>query len=51
MMRAGQVEEATDLWTHVRADTPGDVWLYNVAGVEYAAAGDHATAVAGSLTA
>jgi tetratricopeptide (TPR) repeat protein len=45
MMRAGRIEEATALWAQVRADTPDDVWLYNVAGTEYAQAGDHAAAL------
>jgi tetratricopeptide (TPR) repeat protein len=45
MQRAGRVEQATALWAQVRADTPDDVWLYNNAGMEYAIAGDHATAL------
>jgi tetratricopeptide (TPR) repeat protein len=45
LMRAGRVEEAEPIWAQVRADTPEDVWLYNNAGLEYAAVGDHATAL------
>jgi tetratricopeptide (TPR) repeat protein len=45
MLRAGRVEQATTLWAQVLADTPDDVWLYNNAGMEYAIAGDHATAL------
>jgi tetratricopeptide (TPR) repeat protein len=45
LMRAGRVDEATVLWTQVKADTPDDVWLYNNAGIEYAHAGDHAAAL------
>ncbi|MCM4084948.1 SEC-C metal-binding domain-containing protein [Paractinoplanes hotanensis] len=46
LMRAGRVGEAEAIWTQVRADTPGDVWLFNNAGLEYAAVGDHVTALA-----
>ena len=46
LMRAGRVDEAEPIWTQVRADTPDDVWLFNNAGLEYAAVGDHATALA-----
>jgi tetratricopeptide (TPR) repeat protein len=45
LMQAGRVEEAEPIWTQVRAATPDDVWLYNNAGLEYAAVGDHATAL------
>ena len=45
LMRAGRVAEATPLWNQVKADTPDDVWLYNNAGLEYAALGDNATAL------
>ncbi|MBM0239880.1 SEC-C domain-containing protein [Micromonospora sp. ATA32] len=44
-MRAGRVDDAAPLWAQVKADTPEDVWLYNNAGIEYAHAGDHATAL------
>ncbi|MEV6348425.1 SEC-C metal-binding domain-containing protein [Actinoplanes sp. NPDC051851] len=46
LMRAGRVGEAEPIWAQVRADTPGDVWLFNNAGLEYAAVDDHATALA-----
>ncbi len=46
LMRAGRVEEAEPIWAQVRADTPDDVWLYNNAGLEYAAIGDDSTALA-----
>jgi tetratricopeptide (TPR) repeat protein len=45
LMRAGRADEAAVLWAQVRADTPDDVWLYNNAGIEYAHAGDHDTAL------
>jgi tetratricopeptide (TPR) repeat protein len=46
LMRAGRVAEAAPIWAAVRVDTPEDVWLYNNAGLEYAAAGDHEVALA-----
>ncbi|HEX7354166.1 MAG TPA: SEC-C metal-binding domain-containing protein [Mycobacteriales bacterium] len=46
LMRAGRIAEAEPIWAAVRADTPDDVWLYNNAGIEYAAAGEHETALA-----
>jgi len=44
-MRDGRVQQATEIWEQVRADTPDDVWLYNNAGVEYAEIDDHETAL------
>lgn len=44
-LRAGRAEPAHALFAQVLADTPGDVWLYNNAGLEYAAAGDHLRAL------
>ena len=44
-MRAGRVAEAEPIWAEVRADRPDDVWLYNNAGLEYAHAGEHETAL------
>lgn len=45
LMRSGRVDEAGPLWEQVRAEDPGDVWLYNNAGLEYADVGDDATAL------
>ena len=45
LMRAGRVAEAEPIWAEVRTDTPDDVWLYNNAGLEYAHAGVHETAL------
>jgi tetratricopeptide (TPR) repeat protein len=45
LMRAGRVDEAEPIWGAVLADTPDDVWLYNNAGLEYAHAGDHESAL------
>jgi tetratricopeptide (TPR) repeat protein len=45
LMRADRVAEAEPIWAAVLADTPDDVWLYNNAGLEYAHAGDQATAL------
>lgn len=46
LLWAGRPDEAEPIWAKVRADTPGDVWLYNDAGLAYAAIADHATALA-----
>lgn len=44
--RAGRGRRrAEPIWAAVRADTPDDVWVYNNAGLEYAAAGEHQTAL------
>jgi tetratricopeptide (TPR) repeat protein len=40
MLRAGRTESAAQVYAQVKAGTPDDVWLYNSAGLEYAAAGD-----------
>src|SRR5437764_1356550 len=40
MLRAGRTEPAAEVYAQVKTDTPDDVWLYNSAGLEYAAAGD-----------
>ena len=45
LMRDGRVEQATEIWEQVKADTPDDVWLYNNAGLEYADIDDHDTAL------
>lgn len=45
LMRDGRVEQAVPIWQQVLADTPDDVWLYNNAGFEYAAIGDHREAL------
>lgn len=45
LMRAGRVTEAEPIWAAVRADTPEDVWLYNNAGLEYVAVGEHEVAL------
>ncbi|MQA61797.1 MAG: hypothetical protein GEU86_09935 [Actinophytocola sp.] len=42
---AGRLAEATAIWQEVAAEYPDDVWVHNNAGVEYAAAGEHDTAL------
>ena len=37
--------EAHPIFAEVKAETPDDVWLYNNAGLEYGAAGDHERAL------
>ena len=46
LLRAGRAEEAHPIFAEVKAATPNDVWLYNNAGLEYGAAGDHERAIA-----
>jgi tetratricopeptide (TPR) repeat protein len=46
LLRAGRATEAHPIFDEVKAETPDDVWLYNNAGLEYGAAGDHEQAVA-----
>ncbi len=45
LMRDGRTAQAAEIWEQVWADTPGDVWLYNNAGLEYAAIGNHEEAL------
>jgi hypothetical protein len=45
LLRAGRTEPAHDFYAQVKAATPDDVWLYNNAGLEYDAAGDHSRAL------
>jgi hypothetical protein len=45
LLRAGQAEEAGSLLAQVKADTPGDVWLFNVAGGAYQQTGGHEAAL------
>lgn len=42
---AGRVSEATAIWEEVAAEYPDDVWVHNNAGIEYATAGEHHTAL------
>lgn len=44
--RGGRPDLAERIWAQVRADTPGDWWLYNAVGLEKADAGEHEDAVA-----
>jgi tetratricopeptide (TPR) repeat protein len=45
-LRAGRPEPAHALYAQVHAEFPDDVWLYNNAGLEYGAVGDHVRALA-----
>jgi hypothetical protein len=45
MLRARRTGPAHELYAQVKADTPDDVWLYNSAGLEYDAVGDHPRAL------
>ena len=41
LTRHGRLQEAAAIWDEVARHTPEDVWLYNNAGLEYGAIGDH----------
>lgn len=45
LTRHGRLEEAAAIWDAVARDTPDDVWVYNNAGLEYVAIGEHETAL------
>jgi hypothetical protein len=45
LTRHGRLDEAAEIWEAVAADTPDDVWLYNNAGLEYGAIGEHELAL------
>jgi tetratricopeptide (TPR) repeat protein len=45
LTRHGRLGEATAIWDAVAADTPDDVWVFNNAGLEYGAVGEHETAL------
>lgn len=45
LTRHGRLEEAAAIWDAVAEDTPDDVWVYNNAGLEYGAAGEHEAAL------
>lgn len=44
-LRAGRAAEAHALYAAVKTDMPDDIWLYNAAGLDYTAVGDHARAL------
>jgi hypothetical protein len=43
--RHGRLSEAAEIWEAVATDTPDDVWVYNNAGLEYGAIGEHELAL------
>lgn len=45
LTRHGRLEKAAAIWDEVARDTPDDVWLYNNAGLEYGAIGEHEIAL------
>src|SRR4051794_4554728 len=45
LTRHGRLEEAAVIWDAVARDTPEDVWVYNNAGLEYGAVGEHEAAL------
>ncbi|MGO9319321.1 MAG: SEC-C metal-binding domain-containing protein [Solirubrobacteraceae bacterium] len=44
-LRAGRSEQAAQIWAELKADDPGEVWLYNAAGLSYSEIGEHELAV------
>lgn len=45
LTRHGRLEEAAAIWDAVACDTPDDVWVFNNAGLEYGAIGEHEIAL------
>lgn len=45
LTRHGRLAEAAAIWDAVAADTPDDVWVYNNAGLECGAIGEHELAL------
>ncbi len=45
LTRHGRLEEAAAIWDAVARETPEDVWVYNNAGLEYGAVGEHEAAL------
>jgi SEC-C motif len=45
LTRHARLEEAGWIWDAVARDTPDDVWVYNNAGLEYGAVGEHEIAL------
>lgn len=45
LMRHGRADEAAPIWEEVLRDWPDDVWVFNNAGLEYGAIGDHDVAL------
>ncbi|WP_206051606.1 SEC-C metal-binding domain-containing protein [Nocardioides ferulae] len=45
LTRHGRLSDAAEIWEAVATDTPDDVWVYNNAGLEYGAVGEHELAL------
>lgn len=45
LMRHGRAGEAAPIWSEVLREWPADVWVFNNAGLEYGAIGEHAVAL------
>ena len=45
LTRHGRLAEAAAIWDAIAEDTPDDVWVYNNAGLEYGAIGEHELAL------
>jgi tetratricopeptide (TPR) repeat protein len=44
-LRAGRAEQAAEIWAQLKSEEPGDVWLYNAAGLSYSEIGEHQLAI------
>jgi tetratricopeptide (TPR) repeat protein len=45
LMRHGRVSEAAPIWSEALQEFPDDVWVFNNAGLEYGAIGEHEVAL------
>jgi tetratricopeptide (TPR) repeat protein len=45
LMRHGRADEAAEIWSEVLREWPEDVWVFNNAGLEYGAIGQHGVAL------
>jgi tetratricopeptide (TPR) repeat protein len=45
LMRHGRVSEAAPIWSEVLQEFPEDIWVFNNAGLEYGAIGEHGVAL------
>jgi tetratricopeptide (TPR) repeat protein len=45
LMRHGRADEAAPIWAEVLEEFPDDVWVFNNAGLEYGAIGEHEVAL------
>lgn len=44
-LRAGRGERAAEIWAQLKAEDPGEIWIYNAAGLSYNELGEHELAI------